>query len=77
MNLPDLGIETGSPALQANSLPTELSGKLIDLMCRKANLLTLDCNEEKCLLKAKQEEEGTHIQKTPRWLLRREFLREV
>ena len=27
MDLPDLGIEPGSPALQANSLPTELSGK--------------------------------------------------
>ena len=26
-NLPDLGIEPGSPALQADSLPTELSGK--------------------------------------------------
>ena len=28
MNLPDPGIGLGSPALQANSLPTELSGKL-------------------------------------------------
>ena len=27
MDLPDLGIELGSPALQADSLPTELSGK--------------------------------------------------
>ena len=27
MDLPDLGIEPGSPALQADSLPTELSGK--------------------------------------------------
>ena len=27
MALPDLGIELGSPALQADSLPTELSGK--------------------------------------------------
>ena len=26
-DLPDLGIEPGSPALQADSLPTELSGK--------------------------------------------------
>ena len=26
-NLPDLGIEPGSPALQADSLPTKLSGK--------------------------------------------------
>ena len=25
-NLPDLGIEPGSPALQADSLPTKLSG---------------------------------------------------
>ena len=28
MDLPDPGIELGSPALQAYSLPTELSGKL-------------------------------------------------
>ena len=28
MNLPDPGINPGSPALQADSLPTELSGKL-------------------------------------------------
>ena len=27
MDLPDPGIEPGSPALQADSLPTELSGK--------------------------------------------------
>ena len=27
MDLPDPGIELGSPALQADSLPTELSGK--------------------------------------------------
>ena len=27
MDLPDPGIELGSPALQVNSLPTELSGK--------------------------------------------------
>ena len=26
-DLPNPGIESGSPALQANSLPTELSGK--------------------------------------------------
>ena len=29
MDLPDPGIEPGSPALQADSLPTELSGKQI------------------------------------------------
>ena len=28
-DLPDPGIEPGSPALQVNSLPTELSGKPI------------------------------------------------
>ena len=28
MDLLDPGIELGSPALQANSIPTELSGKL-------------------------------------------------
>ena len=27
-NLPDLGIEPGSPAMQADSLPSEPSGKL-------------------------------------------------
>ena len=30
-DLPDPGIELGSPALQVDSLPTELSGKPIDL----------------------------------------------
>ena len=29
VDLPDLGIELGSPALQADSLPTELSGNLL------------------------------------------------
>ena len=29
VNLPDPGIELGSPALQADSLPTELSGKVM------------------------------------------------
>ena len=28
-DLPDTGIEPGSPALQADSLPTELQGKLL------------------------------------------------
>ena len=28
-DLPDLGTEPGSPALQADALPTELSGKLM------------------------------------------------
>ena len=30
-DLPDPGIKLGSPALQVDSLPTELSGKPIDL----------------------------------------------
>ena len=30
-NLPDLGIEPGSPALQTDSLPTELLGKPLDI----------------------------------------------
>ena len=30
MDLPDPGIELGSPALQADSLPTELSGMHIN-----------------------------------------------
>ena len=29
-DLPDSGIEPGSPALQADSLPTELSGRLVN-----------------------------------------------
>ena len=29
MDLPDPGIEVGSPALEADSLPTELSGKTL------------------------------------------------
>ena len=29
-NLPDPGIEPGSPALQADFLPTELSGECVD-----------------------------------------------
>ena len=32
-DLPEPGIEPGSPALQANSLPTELQGKT-NIMCR-------------------------------------------
>ena len=31
-DLPDLGIEAGSPALQANSLPSELPGKPVSLV---------------------------------------------
>ena len=31
MDLPNQGIEPGSPALQADSLPTELSGKISNL----------------------------------------------
>ena len=34
-DLPDPGIEVGSPALQANSLPTELSGKLFTELKQK------------------------------------------
>ena len=30
MDIPDPGIELGSPALQADSLPTELPGKPLD-----------------------------------------------
>ena len=37
MDLPDPGIELGSPALQADSLPTELPGKplsiLVQVLC--------------------------------------------
>ena len=33
-DLPDPGIEPGSPALQADSLPTELSGKPKELIKR-------------------------------------------
>ena len=33
MDLPDPGIKLGSPALQADSLPTELLGKPIKLDC--------------------------------------------
>ena len=32
MDCPDPGVELGSPALQADSLPTELSGKPLDYM---------------------------------------------
>ena len=34
MDLPNLGIELGSPALQADSLPTLLSGKPIHVNMR-------------------------------------------
>ena len=36
MDLPDPGIKQGSPALQADSLSTELSGKLKDIERLKA-----------------------------------------
>ena len=37
-DLPDPGIKPGSPALQADSLPTELQGKACDrLTCNPAN----------------------------------------
>ena len=34
MDVPDPGIEPGSPALQADSLPTELSGKPLYIVRR-------------------------------------------
>ena len=38
VDLPDPGIEPGSPALQADSLPTELSGKPPDGVKKTINL---------------------------------------
>ena len=37
-DLPDPGIEPGSPALQADSLPSELSGKPILVLCTYINV---------------------------------------
>ena len=53
MDLPDLGIEPGSPALQVDSLPTELSGKpgtvvemnLEDWPRNFCTCMLLTCNE--------------------------------
>ena len=36
-DLPDLGMELGSPALQVDSLPAELSGKPIDSLAMLIN----------------------------------------
>ena len=36
-DLPDLGIEPGSPALQADSLPIQLPGKPLSLTVVKSN----------------------------------------
>ena len=43
-NLPDLGIEPGSPALQADSLPTELSGKPIATAAQSLQLCPTLCD---------------------------------
>ena len=43
-NLPDLGIEPGSPALQADSLPTELSGKPIATAAKSLQLCPTLCD---------------------------------
>ena len=40
-DLPNLGIKPGSPALQADSLPTELLGKPTQWLLKKINLFTL------------------------------------
>ena len=51
-NLPDPGIELGSPALQADSLPTELSGKpLWHKAKRKSPLIQVKGESEKAGLK--------------------------
>ena len=76
-DLPDPGIEPGSPALQADSLPTELSGKP-----RYANDTTLmaESKEElKSLLnKVKEENEKAglklNIQKTKTGIQSRHFM---
>ena len=39
VDLPDTGIELGSPALQADSLPTEPPGKP---MCKLGTLISID-----------------------------------
>ena len=41
MDLPDQGIEPGSPALQADSLPTELSGKPWDVLVLPKKLFAI------------------------------------
>ena len=42
MDLPDLGIELGSPALQADSLPAELPSCESPAKCLLSSLLTQD-----------------------------------
>ena len=49
MDLPNPGIEPGSPALQADSFPTELSGKHIPLSLNyllSLNCLSMDCRKK-------------------------------
>ena len=43
-DLPDPGIEPGSPALQADSLPTELSGKPIATAAKSLQLCPTLCD---------------------------------
>ena len=51
MDLPDPGIELGSPALQVDSLPPELSGKPVtgpDLICH-IDYLALSMRQPGCV----------------------------
>ena len=40
-DLPDLGMEPGSPALQADALPPESPGRLLTLDCAQIDCATL------------------------------------
>ena len=63
-NLPDPGFESGSPAVQADSLPTEPAGKLQDIghLMQRANSL------EKTLMMGKIEDRRRRGQQRMRWL---------
>ena len=62
-DLPDTGIEPGSPALQVDSLPTELQGKLLMTICR----LSKD-SLEKTLMLGKIEGRRRRGRQRMRWL---------
>ena len=49
-DLPDTGIKVGYPALQADSLPTELSEKSSNLMVKNWKLFLEDQKQQGCLL---------------------------
>ena len=65
MNLPDPGLELGSAALQTDSSPTELSGKLRGISQTEKDKYCMPLHVE-----PKKQNKGTEssIQRTNKWL---------